>query len=82
MTDRSKMTNDQKFLHDAQLELGVTPAEMAALLYTSIHTYRAWLYGKRRLPGVAWKAIELLLEIDANDDIRECLRRHLTRQKC
>ena len=62
MTDRSKMTNDQKFLHDAQLQLGVTPAEMAALLYTSIHTYRAWLYGKRRLPGVAYACVALLLQ--------------------
>ena len=65
-TAREKMTRDQKYLRDAQLLLGVTPAEMAALLYTSIHTYRAWLYGKRRMPGVAQKAIELLLEIEAN----------------
>ena len=58
----TKLTADQIFLRDAQQLLGVPATEMARQLDTSWNTYKAWLYGKNPLPGVARVAVKMLLE--------------------
>ncbi len=52
----------RKYLERAQKKLKVGPVEMAQLLDTNWSTYKAWLYERNPLPGVAKVAIELLLE--------------------
>ena len=53
--------NQRKYLQNAQTKLGVGPTQMARLLDTPWDTYKAWLYERNPLPGVAKVAIELLI---------------------
>ena len=50
-----------EYLIQAEKSLGVGPVEMARLLNTNYNTYKAWKNGRNKMPGVAYKAIELLI---------------------
>lgn len=54
----------RQYLQAAQIKLEVGPVEMARLLDTPWDTYKAWLYERNPLPGVAKMAIELLKDKD------------------
>ncbi len=54
--------NQRKYLEAAQKQLDVGPVQMARLLRTPFNTYKAWLYERNPLPGVATVAIKLLSE--------------------
>lgn len=52
-----------KYLRDAQEFFGIGPAEMARKLGTNFNTYKAWLYGKNPMPGVARAAIDCMMRL-------------------
>lgn len=51
-------------LKAARRKLGMNLAEMAKTLRTKYRTYQDWESGRRRIPGVCWVAVELLLKRD------------------
>lgn len=53
-----------KELESARTELGLNRVEMAKQLRTSRSGYVKWERGERAIPGLAEKAIELLLKFD------------------
>jgi DNA-binding XRE family transcriptional regulator len=52
--------DNRKRLIAARTALGYTREQMADELLTPFHTYRAWEYGRHRVPGVATLAAEIL----------------------
>lgn len=60
LTEAQKL-KQRKFLESAQERLGAGPAEMARHLHTNLNTYKAWLYGKNRMPEIARIAIKCIL---------------------
>ena len=53
--------NQRKYLEAAQNKLKVGPVEMARLLDTPWPTYKAWLYERNKMPGIAYVAINYLM---------------------
>ncbi len=57
---QSKQTQKQMILR-AEKELGVGPVHLARQLRTPYHTLKDWKNGRSVMPGVAWAAIDLLI---------------------
>jgi len=51
-----------KELNAARKKLGLTPTEMARAMGVSYDTYRSWQSGRRSMPAVAGRCVELLLK--------------------
>ena len=56
------MKSQREYLERAQRKLNLGPVELARALDTNWNTYKAWLYERNPLPGVAKVAINLLIE--------------------
>ena len=56
--------NDQQRtrLQDAEADLGLGPCAMAAEMGTPYATYKDWKSGRRVMPPVAFRCLDLLLE--------------------
>ena len=50
-----------KKLTEARKELGLSPTEMARAMGVSYDTYKNWQSGRRSMPAVAVRCVELLL---------------------
>lgn len=49
-------------LQDAEFDLGLGPCAMAAEMGTPYGTYKDWKSGRRTMPPVAFRCLDLLLE--------------------
>ncbi len=56
----SGMTAEE--LTAARKKLGLSPTEMASAMGVSYGTYKSWQSGRRAMPAVAARCVELLLK--------------------
>jgi len=51
--------NQQETLREAEQALGLGPVAMAREIGAPYHTYKDWRSGRRNMPGVAFRCVEL-----------------------
>ncbi len=52
--------NQKETLRAAEQDAGLGPVAMAREIGAPYHTYKDWRSGRRNMPGVAFRCIELL----------------------
>jgi len=49
-------------LSAARKKLGLSPTQMARAMGVNYHTYKSWQSGRRSMPAVAVRCVELLMK--------------------
>ena len=57
------MNDQSETLRAAQTELGLGPGDMAREMGTPYSTYKKWLSGGNKMPAVAVRCLELVLQV-------------------